>query len=219
MYSRQKMSSDGTFDKWIRMTSCRDQFSLVNGRCDVKVSCEYSKASYMAAVDGDMIIVLPVASHIVQSHMVGHTILQSTATNIQKTQIVEFSIPRPLVRCGLHYQFAYVSCDQSEVMGTSDTFMFIHQIASSCDCDTSIDDDDNYSDSTTRLRPLTTASINSFIRSLAESRLDAQCCMVCKVPVDHQQILEYLTENIDCLTNFNTKINWQHFKYNIFLYS
>lgn len=184
--------------KWVSLTCDSERFDIDSGR----VRCQYTVADYMSAVDGAAVIVVPAAFRYA-SQMVAHVVLPGSGRGQ-----AEVIIRRWAVRCVRPYRFAYVDGRRYEVLGVSDAFTFVHRSGGSCDCGADfrmdlpvLQADDHRSNDHT---------MSAFVSALMDTRSSA--CPVCNVPSNHRQVLEYLTTNIDRLSDVHSNIKRDHIK-------
>lgn len=214
------------FCKWVSLTSNSDQFDIDCGT----VRCRYTTADFMATADGDTVVVVP-ATFRFASQMIAHAVVANHDGNEHNIDII---IRRPLVRCIRPYRFAYIDGRHYDVMGISDTFMFVHRDDTLCNCSYLADAENDTNDinsillSSSETLPdcptvmdtslghdaQTTAAVklSSFISSLMEIRSSATQCSVCRIPSNYRQVLEYLTKNIDRLFIVDSNINNERMK-------
>jgi len=207
-----RRDDDTVRQKWVSLT-CDTQFDI-GGGC---VRCGYSTADFMVTVHGDAVLLVPAAFRLA-SQMVAHAVLPGCGDGH-----VEIAVRRPSVRCALPYRFAYVDGRLFDVMGVSDAFTFVHRDGT-CDCS-----DGTRADSTTR-PPTTTISTNHrtdttfvnmsfFVSFLMNTRSSAPQCSACGSPSNYQQVLEYLTENINYLSDVDSNIERKRIKYTYYVVS
>jgi len=190
--------------KWVSLTCDSEQFDIDSGR----VRCQYTVVDYMATVDGTAVIVVPAAFRCA-SQMVAHVVLPA-----DRCGHAEVAVRRWAVRCARPYRLAYVDGQHYETMGVSDTFTFVHCSGGPCNCDADFRmeqptgvlqaDDHSTADHT----------MSAFVSALMNTRSSAcSHCPVCNVPSNHRQVLDYLTTNIDRLSEVYSKIDKDHIKY------
>ncbi|KAF0761076.1 Uncharacterized protein FWK35_00008948 [Aphis craccivora] len=198
----------GSLDgKWVSLTCDSDWFDIDSGR----VHCLYTVADYMAAMDGTAVIVVPAAFRYA-SQMVAHAVLPDGGGRGGRGR-VEVTVHRWAIRCARPYRFAYVDGWRYEVMGVSDEFTFVHCGGGQCDCDADVRIEQPTAVQQANERRTTDHTMNAFVSALMDTRSSAcSHCPVCNVPSNHRQVLEYLTTNIDRLSNVYSIINKEHTK-------
>lgn len=190
--------------KWVSLTCDSEQFDIDSGR----VRCQYTVVDYMATVNGTVVIVVPAAFRCA-SQMVAHVVLHG-----DRRGHAEVTVGRWAVRCARPYRFAYVDGRHYEVMGVSDAFTFVHCSGGPCNCG-----DDFHMELPTGVlqaddHRTADHTMSTFVSALMNTRSSAcSHCPVCDVPSNHRQVLEYLTTNIDRLSEIHSKIDKDHIKY------
>jgi len=200
------VAEGGALDgKWVSLTCDSDRFDIDGGR----VRCLYTVAGYMAVVDGTAVIVVPAAFRYA-SQMVAHAVLPDGGNRGH----VEVTVRRRAVRCARPYKFAYVDGWRYELMGVSDAFTFVHCNGGPCDCDADFLMEQPAAVLHADDRRTTDNTMSAFVSALMDTRSSAcSHCSVCNVPSNHRQVLEYLTTNIDRLSDVHTIIDREHIKY------
>jgi len=202
MDSTDVIAGVGAFGgKWVSLACDSERFDIDSGR----VGCQYTVAEYTAAVDGSAVIVVPAAFRCV-SQMVAHVVLPGGGRGH-----AELTVRRWAVRCARPYRFAYVDGRRYEVLGVSDEFAFVHCSGGPCDCDADFRMELPTAVLQTDDHRTTDQTMSAFVSALMDTRSSA--CLVCNVPSNHRQVLEYLTTNIDRLSDVYSNINTNHIKY------
>lgn len=187
--------------KWVSLTGDSERFDIDSGR----VRCQYTVPDYMAVVDGAAVIVVPAAFRSA-SQMVAHVVLSGA-----RRGHAEVTVRRWAVQCARPYRFAYVDGRRYEVLGVSDAFTFVHCNSGPCDCGTDFRMELPTAVLQTDDLRTTDHTMSAFVSALIDTRSSA--CLVCNVPSNHRQVLEYLTTNIDRLSDVHSNINRDHIKY------
>ncbi|XP_022165848.1 uncharacterized protein LOC111030589 [Myzus persicae] len=195
-------------DKWVSLTCDSEWFDIDSGR----VRCQYTVADYMAAVDGAAVIVVPAAFHYA-SQMVAHVVLPGGGRGH-----AEITVRRWAVRCTRPYRFAYVDGRHYDVMGISDAFTFVHCSGGPCDCGADFRMEQPTAVVQANDHLTADHTMSAFVSALMDTRSSAcSHCPVCNVPSNHRQVLEYLTTNIDRLSDIHSSIDKDRIKQTEFL--
>ncbi|XP_025206938.1 uncharacterized protein LOC112602832 [Melanaphis sacchari] len=190
--------------KWVSLTCDSDRFDIDGGR----VRCLYTVADYAAAVDGTAVIVVPAAFRCA-SQMVAHAVLPDGRGRGR----VEVTVRRWAVRCSRPYRFAYVDGWRYDVMTVSGAFTFVHSSGGPCDCDADFRMEQPTAGPQANGRRAADHAMSAFVSALLDTRSSAcSHCPVCNVPSNHRQVLDYLTTNIDRLSDIHSAIDKEHVK-------
>lgn len=197
---------DAVCRKWVSLT-CDTQFDIGRGR----VRCDYTTADFMVPVHGDAVLLVPVAFRLA-SQMVAHAVLADRGDGH-----VEIAVRRPSIRCAVPYRFAYVDGRLFDVMGVSDAFTFVHHDGT-CDCSDGAGADSTTGPPTTtisthRRTDAVSVNMNLFVSFLMNMRSSAPQCPACGSPSNYRQVLEYLTENVNHLSDVDSNIERERIKY------